>query len=534
MSSIKDRLRSSSKRKLQEEKKPNPESVNSNNLCSNPEDYFGNKYNEMSDNLIVIQISPNNFICMTRNEAKMIIEEYTEKPAIVQSENPDHFKRGEEDRENKLNPDNYFYRIPQTGMWIDNSFKKLYDDKVNTMRVVKMDKVTLMRSVPGISSGMHDYLTDSFKVVPLNRKDLFKNLDRKEVWDDSDKEDEIIEVNISEEETQKMLKLAEEQAQKRQIARRINTIDIGVFLRHADWSPDGKHICAIVDTSYIKNSVQIWDIVESKMIEEFETDDDSFLKHIAWSPDGRYIAGSYDFADRIQIWDLENKTSKKIETPKKIKHISWSPDSRYLEYNTAEKIYIYDILNEKVYINKLEFENDNIDVCEWSKNAKFLAVGNSKHSYSGFKLKNGIVSILNIKTKKVNNTEIELNNALSWSPDNIHIITNKVGTTNLFVNNSIDNTFSEIKFPFETNKLEYFKDGKHVLCVGDRRFSILNLETQNIIPSHYEKSNYGHIKACILSPDNKRVLLIQKVKNLMDSLSESAETIILENINLQG
>lgn len=174
-------------------------------ICSNPEDFFGNKYNDASDNLIIVKISNNNFICLTRNEVASVIKEYTEQPVIIQSQNPDEFKRGEEDRENKLVVEKRFYQLPYSGMWIDHTFKDLYEQKINTMEVVKMEgKILLMRSVPGIQSGMHDYLTDYYQVKRLSRNEVFKTSTRTDIFiekeekedEDEDEDDEIIQEQI--------------------------------------------------------------------------------------------------------------------------------------------------------------------------------------------------------------------------------------------------------------------------------------------------------------------------------------------------
>ena len=45
-------------------------------ICSNPDDYFGNKYNTNSDNLIIIQVTKDNLVCLTRNELRKILNDY--------------------------------------------------------------------------------------------------------------------------------------------------------------------------------------------------------------------------------------------------------------------------------------------------------------------------------------------------------------------------------------------------------------------------------------------------------------------------
>ena len=156
-----------------------------NPVCSNPEDFFGNKYNTKSNNLIIIKVTQDNLICLTRNELKIILS----LPTIEYSE----------DEEKIYNSKFWFYRLPQNDIWIDHTLKDAYDNRVNTMKIVSMS------NLDGV--GLHDPLTPYFQVKPISRKTLFEenNDEKYTIFSDSGNEDEIIEKNISKEETKKNL-----------------------------------------------------------------------------------------------------------------------------------------------------------------------------------------------------------------------------------------------------------------------------------------------------------------------------------------
>lgn len=149
-----------------------------NPVCSNPEDFFGNKYNTKSDNLIIIKVTRDNLICLTRNEFKMIINDYIEKPVVIESTKSNEHERDEENRERKLDPNNYFYRLPQTGMWVDHTLKDVYDRKANTFELVKMpNEVSLMRSVERTISGLNRHITSS--TANIKKKSILSKYRRK-------------------------------------------------------------------------------------------------------------------------------------------------------------------------------------------------------------------------------------------------------------------------------------------------------------------------------------------------------------------
>lgn len=330
--------------------------------CTNEEDFFGNKFNTKSDNLIIFKISDDKFICMTRNEVKMIVKEYTKQPAIIQSQHPNNFKRGEEDRENKLNPDNYFYKIPHTGMWIDYTFKKMYDEKINTMKLVKMpNDVVLMRSVPGIVSGMHDYKTSYYKVEKLPRSELFQE-ERKDFFNIDRKIDEV---ELSEEEIKEMERDALEV--------RIPCENI----KELSFSPDGKSIVTLNSTRMLT----VWDVETREKTHTYQmgyarNNDYAVYGRIPiWSKDGSYIAVSdtddfkrETYLNRITLLKPNLSYIKSIELKMEITSFNISPDGKYIacggqnglvQIYSPERTKKIDSFKLNAPIRSIQFSKDN-------------------------------------------------------------------------------------------------------------------------------------------------------------------------------
>lgn len=326
--------------------------------CSNEEDLFGNKFNTKSDNLIIFKITDNNFICMTRYELSMIIKEYTEKPAIVQSQNPNEFKRGEEDRENKLNPENYFYQIPYTGMWVDYTFKKMYDEKINTIKLVKMpNDVVLMRSVPGIVSGMHDYKTGYYKAEKIPRSELFGE-ERKDIFNSDEKIDEV---ELDEEEI-KEVKIRCENIKK------------------LSFSPDGKFIVTL-DSSRI---LTVWNVETQEKIHSHRmgydrnNDSNTYGRTLIWSPDGSYIAVSdtddfkrETYLNMITLFKPDLTYIKSIEVKMEITTFNLSKDGKYIACGGQNgEVRVYSSTGKKITqfklngpIKLIEFLGQYISCC---------------------------------------------------------------------------------------------------------------------------------------------------------------------------
>lgn len=208
--------------------------------CNNESDVFGNKYKNDSNNLIIIQINNSNFLCMTRLEFFENIKEYNKKNydpnynpkydnnTVIEDpskdgeilidtfeEIKDENKRNSIIERNKYiankfieereNSKYYYYRLPN-GIWVNSSFEEMYKRRVNTMKLVLTRKNIWLHRGRGVSE-MHDYKTDEYEVVEMERCSLFENGCNQPNQFDEFKEgtiiDETEDIEISNEDTEK-------------------------------------------------------------------------------------------------------------------------------------------------------------------------------------------------------------------------------------------------------------------------------------------------------------------------------------------
>lgn len=120
----------------------------------------------------------------------------------------------------------------------------------------------------------------------------------------------------------------------------------GVHERNSRWSPDGKWIAYISDTTgedelYIRSQDGVGDPIQ------LTTKSDTYKYSFEWSPDSKKILWS-DKMQRLQYIDIDSKKITEVEhtLEGELRDFSWSPDSRWIAYTlprfqTTSVIVIY-------------------------------------------------------------------------------------------------------------------------------------------------------------------------------------------------
>jgi len=126
----------------------------------------------------------------------------------------------------------------------------------------------------------------------------------------------------------------------------------GVHERNATWSPDGKSIAFISDSS---GEDEIWIAPQdgSDTAKQLTSDADTYKYDIQWSPDGRKLMWS-DKKFRLQFVDTSTKKVTTVTQAKawEIREYAWSPDSKWIawgqdETEAMDKIHLYSVEQEK-------------------------------------------------------------------------------------------------------------------------------------------------------------------------------------------
>ena len=134
------------------------------------------------------------------------------------------------------------------------------------------------------------------------------------------------------------------------------------------WSPDGSKIC----TGSNDSTVQIWDVVEKKVIETIQHED--MVVAVAWSPDGGKICtGTND--STVQIWDVKTKkVDWTFQHGIKVRSLLWSPDgSKVCSVSVDNVIKIWDLV-EKELIDTIHHEG--VEKVLWNQDGSRLCIEN--------------------------------------------------------------------------------------------------------------------------------------------------------------
>jgi len=128
----------------------------------------------------------------------------------------------------------------------------------------------------------------------------------------------------------------------------------GIHERNSKWSPNGRWIAYISDTS---GEDEIYIVPQDGIAQakQITRNAETYKYRIEWSPDSRKIL----WADkRLRLRFVSIKSSKITEVDKsdkwEFRHYSWSPDSRWVVYAKSEmeamdKIYLYSLKDKKSY-----------------------------------------------------------------------------------------------------------------------------------------------------------------------------------------
>jgi len=126
----------------------------------------------------------------------------------------------------------------------------------------------------------------------------------------------------------------------------------GVHERNSKWSPDGKWIAYISDSSG-EDEIYILAQDGSGKQQQVTKDADTYKYQIYWSPDSKKILWS-DKLLRLNYVDIQTKKVTEVARAKawEINQYCWSPDSNWIAYVKPElesmmKIYLYNIETKK-------------------------------------------------------------------------------------------------------------------------------------------------------------------------------------------
>ena len=127
----------------------------------------------------------------------------------------------------------------------------------------------------------------------------------------------------------------------------------GANERSATWSPDGKYIAYISDSTG-ENEVYLYDPATGTTVQATK-DNDTYISNLMWAPDSKHLYYS-DRKNRLVEVDPAAKTKKVIysSTEGGIYSVSFSPDSKWIAYtrpapNEMSIIYVREIESGKEY-----------------------------------------------------------------------------------------------------------------------------------------------------------------------------------------
>jgi tricorn protease len=145
--------------------------------------------------------------------------------------------------------------------------------------------------------------------------------------------------------------------------------------RSADWSPDGKYIAFIGDSTG-ETEVYVYDVEKGGEPEQITEDNDTYIRSLQWSPDSKHILYT-DRKNRIVEVDPSSKKKTTImENPEaEFMEVSYSPDSKWIAYTKPAKnqlnvVYVYNFDSKKEYPVTTSWSNSSHPV--FSADGKYL------------------------------------------------------------------------------------------------------------------------------------------------------------------
>ncbi|MEI9934441.1 MAG: hypothetical protein WDM71_06220 [Ferruginibacter sp.] len=122
----------------------------------------------------------------------------------------------------------------------------------------------------------------------------------------------------------------------------------GIHERNAHWSPDGKSIAYISDSSG-EDEIYIKPARIDGAAQRITTNGDNYKFDMQWSPDGKKILWS-DRKLRLFYVDIATKKQTLIDTSNiyLINNYNWSPDSKWITYDKPmlqglERVLLYNL-----------------------------------------------------------------------------------------------------------------------------------------------------------------------------------------------
>ena len=130
------------------------------------------------------------------------------------------------------------------------------------------------------------------------------------------------------------------------------TATSGVHERNPKWSPEGKWIAAIADSTG-EDEIHLFPQDGVGPTQQLTSSGGPYKYQLVWSPDAKKILWA-DKKMRLQFVDVATKQVKQIAQAKvwEIKDYVWSPDSKWVAYARAEeegmpKVWLYSLADDK-------------------------------------------------------------------------------------------------------------------------------------------------------------------------------------------
>ncbi|MCR5245009.1 MAG: PDZ domain-containing protein [Bacteroidales bacterium] len=123
--------------------------------------------------------------------------------------------------------------------------------------------------------------------------------------------------------------------------------------RGASWSPDGKYIAWIGDSTG-ETELYLYTVAEGGVAKQLTKGNDTYIRSFQWAPDSRHLLYT-DRANRIVEVALDGAKRTVMQNPNaEFRDVVYSPDSKWLAYsrpaaNQFGVVYVYNLASSKEY-----------------------------------------------------------------------------------------------------------------------------------------------------------------------------------------
>ena len=277
-----------------------------------------------------------------------------------------------------------------------------------------------------------------------------------------------------------------------------------------DCSPDGGYIACLSDDE----TIHIWDtnmLQEIRIIRMPEP-----LRQMKWSPKGRYIAGISE--NRVYIWDIkEERIHGKINC-RNVESIAWSPDGEKIAFGSRGELYIYNVVNDdllKVWLGYISMRE-----LSWSPNGKYIATISDDYTISIIDAKTfrEIRTIRETYLTKEDKAVIEeyiyetrmipkaKKLSLRWSPDSEKIAySEEPGIIAIQKIRSGRQIFRYVDPGSDYHSLSWSPDGKYIATACEKGIDIFSVDEN-------KKISHGFLLPAMLkwSPNGKYIATVKR------------------------